>query len=255
MSDLLTRVFAGLNDYLNDGRCPNGNALGECPIAYIDGLYYVAHVAWWPETPPDWRRLASIVSEAGGCDLVIQQSLLDEPNEEEDSRGPCGTSLEITFKGQGDDALTWGSGKRLSRKTQISIEEYISTNRAIGNGRLATALELLLKWNAETFNLAAHLHRQRAFSLKTFGPGARTKGVVDHISKELAEIEANPADIEEWVDVILLAFDGAWRAGWQPDDIIRAIVAKQTKNEARKWPDWRTAAPDKAIEHDRSVEA
>jgi hypothetical protein len=105
------------------------------------------------------------------------------------------------------------------------------------------------------FDLVAHLMRQRAFSEKTFGPGARTAGVLDHIRKELREIEANPADIEEWVDVIILAFDGAWRAGWEPHDIVKAIVAKQTKNEARTWPDWRTADPNKAIEHDRSGEA
>jgi hypothetical protein len=105
------------------------------------------------------------------------------------------------------------------------------------------------------FDLVAHLERQRAFSLKTFGPGARTKGVTDHIAKELDEIRADPSDISEWVDVIILGFDGAWRAGWEPKDIVAAIVAKQTKNEARVWPDWRTADPDKAIEHDRTKDA
>ncbi len=102
------------------------------------------------------------------------------------------------------------------------------------------------------FDLIAHLERQRAFSERTFGPGARTKGVIDHIRKELAEIEADPTDIMEWVDVIILAFDGAWRAGWEPFDIADAILEKQIKNEQRVWPDWRTADPDKAIEHDRS---
>ena len=38
-----------------------------------------------------------------------------------------------------------------------------------------------------------------------------------------------------------------------PEQIAAAIVAKQTKNELRKWPDWRTADPNKAIEHDRSA--
>lgn len=103
------------------------------------------------------------------------------------------------------------------------------------------------------FDLVAHLKRQRDFSLNTFGPGPRTKGVLDHIRKELAEIEADPTDIMEWVDVIILAFDGAWRAGWEPAAIVEAIVAKQTKNEARDWPDWRTADPEKAIEHVREM--
>lgn len=101
-------------------------------------------------------------------------------------------------------------------------------------------------------NLVEHLHRQRAFSERTFGPGARTAGVCDHIRKELREIEAAPADITEWVDVILLAFDGAWRSGATPEQIAAAIEAKQTKNEARQWPDWRTADPSKAIEHVRA---
>lgn len=101
-------------------------------------------------------------------------------------------------------------------------------------------------------DLVQHLYRQRAFSLNTFGPGPRTKGVIDHITKELKEIEAEPTDLYEWVDLVLLSLDGAWRAGHSPEAIAEAINAKQAKNEARKWPDWRTADPDKAIEHDRS---
>lgn len=100
----------------------------------------------------------------------------------------------------------------------------------------------------------AHLERQRQWSLNTFGPGPRTNGVLDHISKELDEIRADPTDVGEWVDVIILAFDGAWRAGWGPQEIIDAIVAKQAKNEARTWPDWRTMSEDQAIEHDRTGE-
>lgn len=104
------------------------------------------------------------------------------------------------------------------------------------------------------FDLVAHLHRQRAFSERTFGPGARTAGVLDHIRKELAEVEAAPEDVTEWVDLVILALDGAWRAGHQPQAIVDALVAKQERNEGRTWPDWRTADPSKAIEHDRSGE-
>lgn len=101
---------------------------------------------------------------------------------------------------------------------------------------------------------AQHLDRQREWSHETFGPGPRTLGVLDHIRKELAEIEANPTDVNEWVDVIILAFDGAWRAGWEPQQILDAVAAKQSRNEARTWPDWRTMSEDVAIEHDRSAE-
>jgi hypothetical protein len=107
-------------------------------------------------------------------------------------------------------------------------------------------------WGWSPANIdAAHLARQREFSLATFGPGSRLHGVLDHIRKELGEIEADPTDLGEWVDVIILAFDGAWRAGWEPQDIIDAIKAKQSRNEARSWPDWRTQPSDRAIEHVR----
>lgn len=102
---------------------------------------------------------------------------------------------------------------------------------------------------AAVFDFATHLHRQRAWSAWTFGPGMNTHGIIDHIEKELVEIEEAPTDVTEWIDVIILALDGAMRAGHSPEDVIGALVAKQTKNESRKWPDWRTAEPGKAIEH------
>ena len=65
-------------------------------------------------------------------------------------------------------------------------------------------------------DLVQHLARQREFSLRTFGPGDRAAGVIDHIRKELREIEAAPGDVSEWIDVAILAFDGAMRAGATP---------------------------------------
>lgn len=100
--------------------------------------------------------------------------------------------------------------------------------------------------------LSKHIERQREWSIQTFGPGDRTKGVIDHIKKELIEIEQSSGqDIEEWIDVIILALDGAWRAGFTTTQITDALYMKQVKNELRKWPDWRTVGPDKAIEHVR----
>lgn len=99
---------------------------------------------------------------------------------------------------------------------------------------------------------AAHLAHQREWSERTFGPGARLLGVLDHIRKELREIEDDPTDVTEWIDVVILALDGAWRAGWEPQQIIDAIKAKQARNEAREWPDWRSQSADRAIEHVRA---
>lgn len=122
--------------------------------------------------------------------------------------------------------------------------------------RALAAAGRLLPLEAETRRAIdiAHLAQQREWSRATFGPGRRTQGVVDHIRKELVEIEKDPADLLEWVDVIILAFDGAWRAGWEPQEIIDAIKVKQAVNEARDWPDWRTHSEDVAIEHVRSVQ-
>jgi hypothetical protein len=115
--------------------------------------------------------------------------------------------------------------------------------------------------------LEKHIARQMAFSWATFGPGERRKGVADHISKEIKnEILCDTVDPQEaateWVDVVILGLDGLWRAlhaagvPWHmiPGQITAMIEAKQAKNEQRTWPDWRTADPEKAIEHDRSTD-
>ena len=104
------------------------------------------------------------------------------------------------------------------------------------------------------FDLVAHIRRQAAFSERTFGPGSRVAGVCDHIRKELLEVESEGGPLSEWVDVIILGLDGAWRSGATPEQIAAAIEAKQTKNEGRKWPDWRTAPAGAAIEHDRTAD-
>lgn len=101
------------------------------------------------------------------------------------------------------------------------------------------------------FDFEAHLHRQKEWSERTFGPGSRAIGVVDHIRKELREVEADPSDVTEWIDVVILALDGAWRAGYSPQEIIAALTEKQRLNELRAWPDWRKMSPDQAIEHER----
>ena len=103
-------------------------------------------------------------------------------------------------------------------------------------------------WNG-TFNLIRHLYRQRSFSMKTFGPFNRKNAVVEHIRKELREIELAPRDLEEWIDVMILSIEGAFRAGYDPEQIVRALVRKQTKNEARTWPDWRDVPIGTPIEH------
>lgn len=101
------------------------------------------------------------------------------------------------------------------------------------------------------FDFRAHLVRQRQWSEATFGPARRTEGLLNHIRKELDEIAREPLDIEEWIDLVILALDGAWRHGASPDQIIATLAGKQAKNEQRTWPDWRGVSEDQPIEHVR----
>lgn len=78
--------------------------------------------------------------------------------------------------------------------------------------------------------------RQQEWSTKAFGTGLRTKGITEHIRSELIEIEKEPLDLEEWVDVIILACDGFWRAGGTADMFMDILFRKLKKNSERNWP-------------------
>lgn len=99
--------------------------------------------------------------------------------------------------------------------------------------------------------LALYAERQMHWSFDTFGPGRRTEGLLRHIAKELEEIRKDPLDVKEWVDVIILAFDGAWRAGHSPGKLACALVAKQKENAAREWP--KPTSEDEPCEHVRGA--
>lgn len=102
--------------------------------------------------------------------------------------------------------------------------------------------------------LVEYLRRQWEWSERTFGPGFRTSGVLNHIRKELAEVEKEPHDLMEWADIIILALDGYWRHGGSAERLLALLQKKQDKNFAREWPRWQDRTEDQAIEHDRSDE-
>lgn len=102
-----------------------------------------------------------------------------------------------------------------------------------------------------------HLASQQKWSAQTFGPGMRTKAIVDHIGKELYEVLDDPEDLTEWIDVIILALDGAWRcceATNRPlTDINETLIIKQLINQSRDWPVRRsrsTLIPTRRETHD-----
>ena len=153
-----------------------------------------------------------------------------------------------------------GQGIRLYGDDEASARE--AAPKVIGEGaypicRTVTEFEPLFgDWDTAdqpdataSDSLVERLRAQREWSTETFGPGDRYRAILDHLHKELLEVRREPRDVEEWIDVAILAFDGAWRTGATPEQVVAALDAKYAKNRARSWPDWRTADPDKAIEH------
>lgn len=97
--------------------------------------------------------------------------------------------------------------------------------------------------------LAAEVTRLKAFnflddlrdehipwSIKTFGPGDGHRRICKHIEKELDEIRARPTDVTEWMDVVILALDGAWRAGYEAEEVLLALLGKMKIIRGREYP-------------------
>jgi len=49
--------------------------------------------------------------------------------------------------------------------------------------------------------------------------------------------------------VVILALDGAWRAGYTPEEIVAELERKQAVNFAREWPPAKDVDPDQPSEH------
>lgn len=204
------------------------------------------------------RRLLEVISAPGETDKLIADLIRSAWEwgvscEVDDVRwGEAGDSHNQWLRDRTNDAATrlhaavLTSGKKPNKQAEPDSPE----RRCGGPGCDGTCCQPV----QQSFDFLAHLRRQAEFSARTFGPGARVEGVTDHIAKELQEVRDSGGALAEWVDVIILGLDGAWRSGASPEQIVEALVAKQTKNEGRKWPDWRTAPAGKAIEHDRSQE-
>lgn len=101
------------------------------------------------------------------------------------------------------------------------------------------------------FDLVNHLRRQGYWSQTTFGEGDNRQGILDHIESEIEEIRTASDDevFEEWIDIVILGLDGAMRSGATPEQVARALNAKQTKNENRSWPPLDEQQAGKRVEH------
>lgn len=95
--------------------------------------------------------------------------------------------------------------------------------------------------------LTKYVVAQTAWSRVTFGSSRRTVGICRHIEKELVEIQADPDDAREWIDVMILAIDGYWRHGGKPEELAAMLEGKQRVNFEREWPP--IQAEDQPTEH------
>jgi len=144
---------------------------------------------------------------------------------------------------------------RLAAVDMARINDELVAERAVHDALRAEVEALRAGVGGPCRSVRDFVDAQRAFSVEAFGPGARTAGIVEHIRRELAEVEADPGDCFEWIDVVILALDGAWRAGHSAASIEGALWAKLAKNKARRWPDWRGVDEATPIEHVRDVAA
>jgi hypothetical protein len=98
-----------------------------------------------------------------------------------------------------------------------------------------------------SLDLAKFFDAKAEWSRDTFGHGHRS-GVIAHIRSELDEIAACPSDLTEWIDVVLLAMDGAARSACADGaSFVAALIEKQRLNERRTWPS--DVPPDAATHH------
>lgn len=77
------------------------------------------------------------------------------------------------------------------------------------------------------------------YDLKTWTekqfPQRNTASIMAHLRKETAEVEAEPLDIMEYADCMMLLLDAASYNGLHASDILRACGENLVINKSRKW--------------------
>lgn len=66
-------------------------------------------------------------------------------------------------------------------------------------------------------------------------PGESMDEKLTHLCEEIEEARADPANVEEWADAVILVFDAARAAGHTPDQIVLGVRRKFFKNQNRTW--------------------
>lgn len=58
-----------------------------------------------------------------------------------------------------------------------------------------------------------------SWSEATFGDRGNMEYLLRHIEKEIAEVKVHPDNLEEWIDIMILAIEGLWKTGLTAEEI------------------------------------
>lgn len=89
------------------------------------------------------------------------------------------------------------------------------------------------------------------WSQRTFGIDSERGpvGVLKHLKKEADEAIADPKDLKEYADCLILILDASRRAGFEMEQLFEAALEKIELNKIRTYP---KPVGDEVSEHDRS---
>ena len=87
-------------------------------------------------------------------------------------------------------------------------------------------------------NLNYAFNNIQTWSNETFGTREERGpiGPLKHLIKEANEALADPGDIKEYADCVILIIDACWRAGFTPSQMEAAVNLKVEENMLRTYP-------------------
>lgn len=133
--------------------------------------------------------------------------------------------------------------------TEVERRRTAERAWAVNNTVIANLGEAL--YEAKQLHLGYWLADIMAWQHETFGPLQTLEGIRDHMRREVKEIEDAPEDRTEPIDLIMLGISYLRKLGLDAAEIVALWQQRMVALKGRTWPDWRTADPDKAIEHHR----
>lgn len=147
----------------------------------------------------------------------------------------------------------------LQREQDLAIDTRNRAQESASNSALAkqAAEEEAAGLRAEVAALRSNsierfFQAKTAWSAETFGTDYPTEAIARHIELELVEIRENPSDLLEWIDVVMLGFEGYWRNGGASVNLTPDLWRKLEICKQRSYP---APVGDEPAEHVREGEA